>query len=371
MTTVEFTSRFWKKLLPTASQRRPQPAPTAVECTSGWNRLPPELVDEILRYLSDDLPSLKACSLTCKVMLCSARPIIGSWLCLAPSQNRKSKGRFIKSLKRPKEDSGGLERLVAADRRGLLQHTRHLALRTNELSLVPQSLEHYIPYFRSIAKLQTLVIDGLDVSALMPMFDDCLGMFTHSLRSLDIKHIWDSDRELLSFVSQFPLLEDLSIRYCYALYFFLGPSPPMFRTSPPLRGHLNLSLIMDSQTLCEAMAQLPAGLHFTSFELKGCGKPGAILTACQLTLRSVSYTWTTILGKYHSLPRKTPHLTIPLSRRSCPGSQRELCTRKIRIQGRPRKSFCHSRLALSNALEDRLPSIQRVHNLCFKLFEYC
>lgn len=244
-------------------------------------------------------------------MLGSARPLIGSWLYLTPAKNRKSKVQFIKSLlKRSKKGPDCLERLVAVDRQGLLQHIRHLVIRPDEFSLVPQSLQPCIPYFHSIGKLRTLVIDGLDVSAFMPVFDDYLGMFTSSLRSLDIRHIWDSGRELLYFISQFPLLEDLSIRSCWAHYFFLGPSPPMIRTSPPFRGHLNLSRIMDSQSLCEAMAQLPGGLHFTSLELKGCENPEAVLTACQFTLRSVSYTWTTILGEHHSISRKRSVLTV-------------------------------------------------------------
>jgi len=205
-------------------------------------------------------------------------------------------------LKWSKGGSDSLERLAVVDRRGHLQYTRHLVIRMGEHSLVPQSFQPYIPYFRSIDKLQTLVIDGLYVPAFMPLFDGCLGVFAHSLRSLEIKHIWDSGRQLLSFISQFPLLEDLSIQSCYAIYFFLGPSLPALRTSPPFRGCLNLSLIMDSQSLCEAMAQLPGGLHFTSLELKGCGKPEAIITACEFTLRSVSYTWTTGLGKPNFIP---------------------------------------------------------------------
>jgi hypothetical protein len=304
---VEFRPRFWKKLLPTASQQKPEQPLPAAECANGWNRLPPELVDEILGYLSEDIPSLKACSLTCKVMLASARPLIGSWLYLIPPKVRRPKGRFIKSLlKRPKEGSDALERLIAADRQGRLRHIRHLVIGTGELALIPHSLQSYVPYFLSISNLRTLVIDSLDVSAFMPLFDDCLEMFTHSLRSLDVRHVWDSERELLLFISQFPLLEDLSIRSCYAIYSFLGPSPLMVRTSPPFRGHLNLSFIMDSQSLCEAMVQLPGGLHFTSLELKGCREPVAILTACQFTLRSVSYTWTTVEGEHSSPSRCSP-----------------------------------------------------------------
>ena len=300
---------------------------------SGWNRLPPELVDKILAYLSDDLPSLKASSLTCKVILSSARPLIRSWLYLStPTQNRKPKGRFIKSLlKRPKEGPDGFERLIAADRQGLLQHTRHLVIKTSGLSSVPQSIQPYIPYLRSITKLRTLVLDRLDISTFIPMFDDCLGMFTHSLQSLDIKHTWASDSELLSFISRFPLLEDLSIRYRYARLFLLMPLPLMLRTSPPFRGHLNLSLIRSSHTLCEAMAQLPGGLHFTSLELKDCEEPGAILTACQLTLRSITYTWTTIQGKHHYILHKRSILTVPFSRGSCSRPQRQFYARKIRI----------------------------------------
>ena len=295
-----FASRFWKKVFPKRLQRRPRPASPSMECEGGLIRLPPELIDEILRCLSDDLPSLKACALTCKIMHSSARPLLGSWLCLSPARRRKLNSRSMKALfKRSKRGSDSLERLADVDRRGLLPHTRNLVLKMDELAFVPQSLRPYTPYFLSIHNLRTLVIDGLDVTAFMPVFTSCLGMFTRSLRSLDIKHIWDSDRQLLWFISQFPLLEDLSIRSCYALYLFLGPSPPLIRTSPPFRGHLNLSLLMDSQSLCEALAQFPGGLNFTSLELKGCGKPAAVIAACQFSLKSVSYTWTTTLSKCH------------------------------------------------------------------------
>jgi hypothetical protein len=230
-------------------------------------------------------------------MAYSARPLIGSWLCLSSTRKLKPNRRFPKFLsKRARKRFDGVERLADMDDRGLLPYIHHLVLKMEEHSFISQSLEAYTPYFSSIDNLKTLAIDGLDVTAFTPVFSRCLSMFAPSLRSLDIRHIWDSDRQLLWFISQFPLLEDLSIRSCYALYFFLGPAPPMIRTSPPFRGNLNLSLIMDSQSLCEALAQFPGGLNFTSLELKGCGKPGAIITACQLSLKSVSYTWTTTLS---------------------------------------------------------------------------
>lgn len=302
MTIAVFTSRFWKKLLQTTTQHRPQQAPSAAEYTNEWTRLPPELVDEILWYLSDDLPALKACSLTCKIMLGSARPLIGSWLFLSSTRNRKSKARSMKSiLKRFKGPPDPFERLVVANRQGLLQCTQHLVIKMGRLQLTPQPLRPYIPYLRSIGRLQTLAIDGLDISAFMPMFDDCFGMFTRSLRALDIGSTRDPESYLLWFITQFPFLEDLSIRSRHAICLYSGVSPPIPRTSPPFRGHLNLSSVVDSRRLCETLAQLPKGLNFTSLELKGCEKPVAIITACQFTLKSVKYTWTSSSGKRYSI----------------------------------------------------------------------
>ena len=362
-------SIFWKKLFPARSRRDKLERASAARCVNRWNLLPPELVDEILRYLSEDLPTLKACSLTCKILHDSARPLIGSWLFLSPGSKRKTNARSIKSLlHRPKKDVGTLERLSEIQSRGLLPHTRYLVLKMEEHADLLRSLQPFAPYFFSILKLQSLVVDGLDVTAFIPYFHICLGMFTNSLRSLDIRHIWDSDRQLLWFISQFPLLEDLSIRHCYALYFFLGPSPPLIRTSPPFRGHLNLSLIMDSQSLCEALAQFPGGLNFTSIELKGCGKPSAVINACQPSLRSVSYTWTTALSEFFFAPFGITRVLItPFSRRSCPRPQRLFRTREIRVQRRSCEPHQFPGLALSDPLEDQLSSVQRIHHFSFRV----
>ena len=275
-------------------------------------------MDEILGYLSDDRPTLKACSLTCKAMLSSARPLIKSWLFLVSTGNRRSNARFMKSLfKRSKEDSGPFERLVAADCQGSLQYTRHLVIRMGRLPLIPEPLQPYTPYFHRIDNLQTLVIHGPDVSAFVPVFDDYFGMFARSLRCLDIAYILDAERQLLHFISQFPLLEDLSIQSCYVVYSHPGSSPPMPRTSPPFRGRLKLSITMDSQSLCEALAQLPGGLNFTSLELKGCRRPMAVIKACRFTLRSVLFTWTGSLGKCHSISLRIPALTnLPVAGRA-------------------------------------------------------
>jgi hypothetical protein len=49
--------------------------------------LPQELVEHIIDTLQEDLPALKACSLTCKAMFASTRHLIYQTLCLTPRNN--------------------------------------------------------------------------------------------------------------------------------------------------------------------------------------------------------------------------------------------------------------------------------------------
>ena len=55
----------------------------------GCMGLPQELVDHIVDTLHEDLPALKACSLTCKAMFASTRHLIHQTLCLTPRNNER------------------------------------------------------------------------------------------------------------------------------------------------------------------------------------------------------------------------------------------------------------------------------------------
>ena len=307
-----------RKRLPASSRPKPLPPLPVDEYVSGWDRLPPELVDDILGYLSDDLPTLKACSLTSKAMVCSARPLIRNWLFLASTQNRRSSTRSLKALlKRSKGRCDIFERLGATHRQGLLRYTQHLVIRMGCLPHTPRPLHPYVLYLRTIKNIRTLTVEALDIPTFMPTFDEYFGTFAKSLRSLDIGHTWDSESQLLWFISNFPSLEDLSIRSRYIVRSYPGTSPPAPRTSPPFRGHLGLSHVMGSPSFCEALAKFPGGLNFTSLELTGCEEPAAIITACRLTLKTILYTWTSSRGKHRLISSKGSVLTASSSRRSC------------------------------------------------------
>lgn len=296
------SSRLWKKAIPDPAtpQRVPQQPSSAAERTSGWVRLPPELVDEILGYLLDDLPTLNACSLTCKIMLGSARPLIRTWVFLVSTWDHRSNARFTKSLlKRSKGSSDPFEKpVIPADRLGLLQSTRRLAIRKGRLPLTPQSLKPYIPHIRSISKLQTLIIGGLDVSLLAPVFDKYFWRFNRSLRGLGFKKPFDFEHQLVRFTNQFPMLEDLKIHSSHIVYSHPGTQPPK---SPPFRRFPNSTKPWNP---CDDLSRLSGGLNTISLVVKGCGKPGAAISSCQPTLRSLLHTWTGDLGKHPSIPSK-------------------------------------------------------------------
>ena len=65
----------WVKLMPGGKQRRVDDISKQFT-GAGWKHLLLELVDEILGYLLDDLDALRACSLTCKHLFGTTRPLI-------------------------------------------------------------------------------------------------------------------------------------------------------------------------------------------------------------------------------------------------------------------------------------------------------
>jgi len=259
---------------------------------AGWKNLPQELVDEIVRYLQDDLDALTACSLTCKSLFGATRPLIHRRLvCLGSrTEHTKPKPSLLGTFTRRKRDPGVFERLIDADRSSVLPYTRYLTLKpkhaNSSLRFNPRDVQEYLPHLRSITKLRSLT---LDTFCLPPVFSlECFGMFTNTLRHLDIRNTSCSERELLYIICQFTLLEDLSI-ISPVIGLSLHPAPAITQ-SPPLRGKLVL-VQAASRELSKGLAALPGGLSFRSLELSRCKRLGAVLAACSHTATSVSYLW--------------------------------------------------------------------------------
>ena len=287
-----YASRLRQKLIPDDIRRRIDDISEQFT-GAGWKNLPQELIDEILGYLLDDPAALRAFSLTCKRLFSTTRPLIHQRLvCLDSRSNLpKPKGPLFSRRKR---DPGAFDRLIDADRLGVLRYTQHLALKLNPLAdyprLNPDDLKEYLPHFQSIAKLRTLTLDTFNFHPFIPVFDKHFGMFADTLQHLDIRNADCTEQELLFIICQFPLLENLTVSPASGIVTYPRHPVPTITQSPPLRGKLVLVHII-SRTLLNALAEFPGGLSFRSLELFGCRDPGAVVAACSHTMTSISYVW--------------------------------------------------------------------------------
>jgi len=180
------------------------------------------------------------------------------------------------------------ERLTDVDRSGLLRYTRYLTFQVGGGLFSPENMRKYLPYLRSITNLHTLTLAHFRVLSLIPVFNECFGTFANTLRHLSIRNAYVTDQQLLYIISQFPLLEDLTIISLTGAY--PGHPVPTTTQSPLLRGTLIL-VDPDTREFSDCLATLPGGLNFRSLEFFRCNDPRAVLDACGHSVRSISYLW--------------------------------------------------------------------------------
>ena len=239
----------------------------------------------------DDLGALKACSLTCKFFFRATRPLIHQRLVCSDSRKVHAKLKWPFLSRRRKRDPGAFERLIDADRLGVLPYTRHLTLKPDHIYSYPffdpSHLQEYLPHLQSITKLQTLSLTKFNIPSFIPGFNEYFGTFTNTLLHLDIRYSCGTARELSHIICQFPLLEDLTIVSPAS-----GPTAhplPAVTQSPPLRG--KLALAQTPRWLSEGLAAFPGGLNFRSLESRWCTHLEPIFTACSHTMTSILYSW--------------------------------------------------------------------------------
>jgi len=307
---IGFASHLWMKLIPGAIQQRVDTISKRF-AGSGWKHLPQELVDEILGYLLDDMSALKACSRTCKSLFGATRPLIHQRLHLV------SRPAWLGCPKEPrssirKRGPEAFKRLIDSDRSGLLRYTRYLTFNMGDGSLNPKNMQKYHPHLRSITNLHSLTLIPFRVYPFIPIFNECFGMFTGTLRHLDIRNARTTGSQLLYVISKFLLLEGLTV---------VSPSEdpahpghqhpvPAITRSPPLRGTLALVRV-DSKEFLEGLGALPGGLNPRSLELFQCRDSSQIvLDACSHSVTSVSYMWCGWNYNCESNSRVHMHITM-------------------------------------------------------------
>ena len=356
---IVFASRLWINLTPGDIRYRVNEISKQFGGGAGWKNLPQELVNEILGYLLDNLDALKACSLTCKHLFGATRPVIHERLvCLVPTPDPSTpKGSLFSRRQRV---PGVFERLVDADRSGLLGYTKHLVIKAGDGYSNQKDVREHLPHLRSIIKLHVLTLDNFHLPPLIPTFNEHFGMLTDTVRHLDIRSACGTELQLLYIICQFPLLEDLTIMSPAGAVKKQRFHVPMITQSPPLRGTLVL-VRTRAPELYEGLAAFPGGLNFRSLELFKCGEPLAVFAACGRTVTSISYLW--LWGDVDSEPNPfpDPYCNITIVDYSDPPGPQAMCSpRKIRGPPQLVQPLADSLLDPPNARNDNFEPAQRI-----------
>ena len=159
---------------------------------------------------------------------------------------------------------------------------------------VLQSPGIYFPnnllYFSAFTNVDTLRIQGLDIDHFMPDIEHHFGQLSPTLRSISLYNLsCSAPLELSHFLSLFPNLDDIDIRWPSQLY----PSAPDPRvvpfSAPKLRGQLALYGFPLADAW-ESLISTCGGLRFRHMELRAVGGCAPILLeACAQTLETLRF----------------------------------------------------------------------------------
>ena len=259
--------------------------------------LPQELVDQIMDVLYDDIPVLKACSLTCKAMYASTRHLIHRTLQLSPETTLRVLTRGEERRYRRGNRDVEFRFLSFMGERGLLQYTRQVHICTQD-PFDPENLLSHLHYFQSLRQVHTLTIDHFQYPEKCLNYQTtCFAHFYPTLTSLALSHSCGG-RGLLNFALRFPNLENLSLEW---LEFERGPGPQLIDAAtsperfPPLRGCLRLvssQRYVPDDLGVKLFLKPPKGFNFRSLELEDIpsGAAQEALNACAQTLEDLTIT---------------------------------------------------------------------------------
>ena len=240
--------------------------------------LPRELVDHIIATLHDDLPALKACSLTCRAMFASTRYLIHQTLCLTPRNGESVVTREEKMKLRIREQGHQdvqLRFLSYMGEHGLLQYTRKIYIYNSppvgEFYIgvfTPDTLLPHVHHFQSMDRVHAITIERFDSRAWEGHYKTCFAHFYLTLTSLTLHRPSCSPEDFLVFVLQFPNLENLSIEWWNECCGSPTSRPAAPAAPTILREHLRLANL-DGGWPSIADSLRENGFTFRSVELDG------------------------------------------------------------------------------------------------------
>ena len=263
--------------------------PGASTSRSYARELPRELLDMIIAQLRLDTPTLKACSATCRAWYTATLPHLHHTLTLRKqTSDRTSKGLV------PLHKLGKLQLLPFVKRLRILQHD------TDRWFPMTVFDARRLAYFPTLTNVQELGIDSLDLQVFTLQAHLYSWYFMPKLRSLALRNPVGSHHQLLSFLGQFPNLDDLKLIHSDNLTRGSTPdSVPVPQLAPSLRGQLTLWSFGEGALLRD-LSRLAGGLRFRHMNLRGVSCSRFLLDACAETLETLRLHTVDWRGKGHS-----------------------------------------------------------------------
>lgn len=233
--------------------------------------LPQELVDLIIDYLRDELPTLSVCCLISKAWVQRVRKHLFAELKFHPF------GRHIKQWRRTFPDPANSP----------AHNTRILYIPRPDL-IAAVHLDTLLTFCGVVRLDVNTDLMNDQKASLIP-----LHAFPPALRSLHLTFASLPNSEIFSLVYSFPLLEDLSLVSRAARYGHPAWNIPP--TSPRFTGSLELRLKEGIYRTVHLMLDLPNGLHFTSIGVQWLSDRDIeatmrLVSRCSNTLESLSIT---------------------------------------------------------------------------------
>ena len=289
-----------------------------VAVNHGCMGLPQELVDHVIRMLHDDLPALKACSLTCKAMFASTRHLIHQILYLTP---RNYEGILIgKEEFCDQGPNNQLHFLSYVGERGLLRYARQVYIHNAQQDYIPTSgsftpgtLLPHLHHFWSLDRVSTLIIERYDADLWANHYKSAFIHFYPTLTSLTLRRPSGHHRALFRFILQFPNLQCLCLEWSdeHAQWIRQKMTAPAFANqSLTVREHLRIAHIDDAVLWpIDFTDEIQNRFNFRSVELEDSFgiHGGRLLDTCA---RTVEYL--TIVPGAMGMYRLYPHSLLAI-----------------------------------------------------------
>lgn len=255
-------------------------------------RLPQESVETIIAYLSHDLDTLKACSLTCHSWYIVAAPHLHHTLTLREEKPALTHDKT--NLKSARDKLKPLSKLHDLGLVSLVEEIRveqRVEGRYGENSwFVPHKFGHRdLRYFSAFVNVRTLRLQNLEIYRFIPGVEHYFGHFSPMLQSIALLEPRCTPRQLSYFLSLFSNLENIEIERTGAPNTATTDTELVPFSAPKLRGRLALYDFGWVETWSHLITSCN-GLRFRHVDLRGSvGCTPLLLEACAGTLETLRF----------------------------------------------------------------------------------